>query len=187
MWDNIIVRQGDWLMLVDSDPVTDPAGTLAIESMVGGWVVAGGGELGLFRPNPRYRPADPAAPADPIDALLRRGASGVPVGGDLLAAVCGSVVEIGCDTTGIPVTGIAPDGVQCVPVVSAAIHRGRLDIPQWLPVAGAALPDVLPAGADILLNPESPARFRLAADAVARARSERSRRREQSREYLRGN
>jgi hypothetical protein len=157
------VRRGDWLVLVDprwqetAPEVMPPSGVI-----LGGWMIGKDGVAGPFEPNPNYVPADETLPTDPIDAVLRRSADGDDIGGEeIIAALRGAVVEIGCDNQNEPLVGPAPDGAPCVAVATAALHKHRVEADRWWPVQGTALPDIVPAGADILLNPGSPAQFRL--------------------------
>ncbi|WP_406280621.1 hypothetical protein OH799_14775 [Nocardia sp. NBC_00881] len=51
----------------------------------------------------------------------------------------------------------APDGVPCVQVATADVHRPTVD--RWWPVVGSRLPEIVPAGADILIDPGGSAQF----------------------------
>ncbi|MEU1521636.1 type VII secretion system-associated protein [Nocardia rhamnosiphila] len=157
------VRQGDWLVFVDpgwneqSPEVMPPP-----ELILGGWIIDEDGNPGPFEPNPNYVPTDETLPTDPIDAALRRAADGDnAVGEKIIAALRDAVVEIGCDNRNDPLVGRAPDGALCVVVATAAIHKHRVEADRWWPVLGAMLPEIVPDGADILINPGSPTRFRL--------------------------
>ena len=156
------VRWGDWLVLVDPRwQETAPEVMPPSEVILGGWLVGKDGVAGLFEPNPHYFPTDETLPTDPIDALLRRSADGDDVDGEeIIAALRNAVVEIGCDNQNEPLIGPAPDGALCVPVATAALHKHRVEAARWWPAQCTALATIVPAGADILLNPGSPAQFR---------------------------
>lgn len=157
------IRQGDWLVLVDPGwQETAPEVMPPSEMILGGWMVGQDGVPGPFEPNPNYIPADDSLPTDPIDAVLRRAVEGDDItGDDIIAALRDAVVEIGCDEQGEPLVGPAPDGVLCIAVATAAIHKHRVDADRWWPVLGTMLPDIVPADIDILINPGHPAQFRL--------------------------
>ncbi|WP_433574643.1 type VII secretion system-associated protein [Nocardia brasiliensis] len=161
------VRQGNWFVLLDpswtgSDP---PA-----EAIVGGWMVARDGGIGPFQPNPRYVPADESVPTDPIDALLRAAADGAAVGEQLVTTIRASVVLIACDEKNQPIVMHAPDSVPSVLVATAERHTVRPMTDRWWPVVGERLPRFVPHGVDVLLNPSSPARFRLLTEALRQPR-----------------
>nr|WP_157106701.1 type VII secretion system-associated protein [Nocardia arthritidis] len=158
-----VVRRADWVVFVDSGwHETSPEAMPPPELILGGWMIREDGIPGPFEPNPNYVPTDEALPTDPIDAALRRAADGDNVTGEeIIAALRDAVVEIGCDNRNEPLVGRAPDGAQCVVVATAAIHKHRFEADRWWPVLGAALSDIVPDGADILINPGSPTRFLL--------------------------
>ncbi|MBF6136032.1 type VII secretion system-associated protein [Nocardia otitidiscaviarum] len=157
------VRRGDWLVLTHpSWQGSAPEMMPPPEVILGGWLIGEDGTPGPFEPNPNYVPTDETLPTDPLDAVLRRISNGDNVGGDeIIAALRGAVVEIGCDDRNEPLVGSAPDGVACVAVATAAIHKQRVEADRWWPVQGTVLPDIVPAGVDILINPGGPAQFRL--------------------------
>ncbi|MCU1640376.1 MAG: hypothetical protein JWN03_651 [Nocardia sp.] len=158
-----VVQQGDWFVLVDpSWQETTPEVMPPSGAILGGWKVGEEGKPGPFEPNPNYVPADDSLPTDPLDAVLRRVANGDDITGDeVIAALRDAVVEIGCDNQNHPLIGPAPDGVPCVAVATAAIHKDRVEADRWWPVLGAGLPDIVPVDVDILLNPGSSAQFLL--------------------------
>ncbi|WP_051133066.1 type VII secretion system-associated protein [Nocardia paucivorans] len=165
-----VIRRDNWLMLVD--PRWQESASAAVppeEMIVGGWLLGEDGEPGPFQPNPNYLPADDSAPTDPTDAVLRRSVRGDDVGDEIVPTLRDAVVEIGCDEYNEPLVGSAPDGVPCVAVVTAAVHKRRVDADRWWPVPGSALPDLVPPGVDILINPGSPAQFRLLTRALRRS------------------
>lgn len=132
------------------------------EVILGGWAIGEDGIPGPFEPNPNYAPSDEALPTDPIDAVLRRISNGDNVTGEeIIAALRNAVVEIGCDNQNEPLVIRAPDGAPCAAVATAAIHKRRVKAERWWPVLGTMPADIVPGGADILLNPGSPTQFRL--------------------------
>lgn len=156
------IQRDNWLVLVDpARHEATPEAELPPEVIVGGWMLDESGKPGPFQPNPHYEPADDSSPTDPTDAVLRRAARGDDVGGEIVPTLRDAVVEIGCDERDEPLVGPAPDGVLCVAVVTAAVHKRRVEADRWWPVLGSALADIVPADVDILLNPGGPAQFRL--------------------------
>lgn len=158
-----VVQQGDWLVLVvPSRQESAPEVMSPPEVILGGWMLDEDGNPGPFEPNPNYIPVDDSLPTDPVDAVLRRIVAGDAVAGDdIIAALRDAVVEIGCDEQDEPLVGPAPDGVPCVAVATAAIHKHRVEADRWWPVLGATLPEIVPPDVDIWLNPGDPAQFRL--------------------------
>ncbi|MFR9774081.1 type VII secretion system-associated protein [Nocardia sp. SC052] len=155
-----------WIAL--TDPRLQPADSsepTPPEAIVGGWVLNEDGSPGLFEPNPSYMPAD-GSPSDPVDAVLRLVAAGADAAGEIVPAIHGALVEIGCDDDDQPLIGRDPDGVACVVVVTAAVHKYGLDVERWALVPGALLPNIVPPGVDIMLNPAGPAAMRLRTDAL---------------------
>ena len=136
------------------------------EVVVGGWLLDSDGKPGPFQPNPDFVPSGPDTPSDPIDAVLRRVGRGDKVGDQLVPAVLDAVVEIAVDDAGNPLVGPAPDGVPCVGVATAPLHKARVEAPRWRSLVGRNLPAVVPPGAGILLNPDGPAAFRLTMEAL---------------------
>ncbi|WP_328406937.1 type VII secretion system-associated protein [Nocardia sp. NBC_00403] len=164
------VRHNNWFVLVDPGwNQGDPTASPPVEVIVGGWELHDNGGTGPFRPNPRYRPSAPTVPTDPIDAVLRLIAEGQQPRTELVAAVRDAIVEIGCDVHGQPLLGTAPDSTPCVVVATAELQKAHLDVDQWIPVHGSALPDIIPSGADVLLNPAGAAPFRLRTEALRSA------------------
>lgn len=143
----------DWLVLIDPGWRGDtPQSTPPAEVMVGGWTVNPDRKLGLFEPNPRYRPLHSSTPTDPIDALARLTAAGEDHRADIIRVLRDTVVQIGCDQDNEPVV-VSPDtGVPCVLVVTAEIHKQQATIPRWWPIVGNTLADIIPDGVDVLFN-----------------------------------
>lgn len=164
------IRHNNWFVL--ADPGWEQAGSAASpppHAIVGGWELREDGSTGPFRPNPRYRPGDPTVPTDPIDALLRLIAAGEQLGTELVNTIRDSIVEIGCDERNRPLLGTAPDNTPCVVIVTAELQKNHVDVDRWLPVDGGKLADIIPPGADLLLNPTGGAPFRLRADVLRSA------------------
>ncbi|MCX4095531.1 type VII secretion system-associated protein [Nocardia sp. alder85J] len=160
-------RQGNWFVLVDPAWNTTAVGSPPVEMIVGGWMLDEDGTTRPFQPNPGYRPSTETAPSDPVDAVLRRISAGENrLGEELLTTLRDTVVEIGCDEHKRPLIGSAPDGVDCVVVATAELQKAGIDADRWVPVHGRLLPDIIPPGADILINPNGRAPFRLATDTL---------------------
>ncbi|MGW4720454.1 type VII secretion system-associated protein [Nocardia sp. NPDC004260] len=164
------VRRGDWFVLFDPTwrgaPDQEPP---PVEMMVGGWRLEEDGTLGPFRPNPAYRPQTPDTPSDPLDALLRLVTADEDCGDQIIPALLHTVVEIACDEHDQPRTAASPDGIPCVVVVTAEIHKQRLASSRWIPVLGSRLSEIIPDGTDMLFNPGSGHPFRLATTAIRAA------------------
>ncbi|WP_159851083.1 type VII secretion system-associated protein [Nocardia sp. CY41] len=161
------VRHGDWFVLFDPNWSGDPTrDTPPVEVMVGGWRLEENGTLGPFRPNPGYRPQTPDTSSDPIDALLRLIAAGQDCGDQIVPTLLHTVVEIACDEDNRPRTALSPDDIPCVVVVTAELHKQHLPVPCWVSVLGSRLPEIIPDGTDVWVNPGSDHPFRLAATAI---------------------
>ncbi|MBB5803417.1 hypothetical protein F4560_003185 [Saccharothrix ecbatanensis] len=158
---------GDWAVLVDPEwrprfPDEQPPA----EAMVGGWPLDEEGNLGLFQPNPDFVPAGDASPTDPVDAVLRLVARGEADVDALIPTIRNAVLEVAVSDDGQLMIGAAPDGVPCVAVATAAVHRKRVGTEHWGQVTADDLVQVLPEGTDILLNPDGQASLRLVASAL---------------------
>lgn len=161
------IRHGDWLVLLDPRWAADaPDGNPPASAIMGGWGLDESGAAGPFEPNPDYRPSDAATPTDPIDTVLRRAVAGENVTDRIVPTFRDSIVHIGCDEAGEPLVGPAPDGVTCVPVVTAEVHKQRVGPVHWRKIWGGALADIVPPDVDILVNPGGPAQFRLVTRAL---------------------
>ncbi|WP_318214070.1 type VII secretion system-associated protein [Streptomyces sp. SCL15-6] len=165
------IRQGRWYVLPEQGlALQGPSGHQdpPMERVVGGWPLDEDGRCGPFEPNPRYVPDSAAKPTDPVHALLRLFARGE--GQDsvdrFLALLRHTVLEVACDEQGRLLQMSAPDGTPCLPVVTAALHARRLPPVRWEPVQGRTLPEIAPAGVDLLLNPGDSAQFRLLTEAL---------------------
>jgi hypothetical protein len=159
------------LLLIDpSWQANTPAENLPADAIAGGWMLADDGTTtGPFEPNPDYVPRDPTTPTDPLDTVLRMIADGAELGERIIPTLRDAVVHIGCDEQNQPLIGPAPDGVSCVPVATAEVHKRRVAADRWFPVAGSKLAEIVPHGVDILINPGGPAQFRLATETLRHA------------------
>ncbi|MGW5382739.1 type VII secretion system-associated protein [Nocardia sp. NPDC003963] len=165
-----VAHDNNWFVLIDPGwDGTVLSGPPPVGAVVGGWELRADGRPGPFRPNPHYRPSGPDVPTDPLDAVLRRIAAGEPLGTDLLRMLRESVVEIGCDESGHPLPGRAPDKTACVVVATAELQKDRIDVDRWLPIQGRDLPAAIPPGMDVLFNPAGAAPLRLHAAALSSA------------------
>ncbi|MEV0297688.1 type VII secretion system-associated protein [Nocardia sp. NPDC050710] len=155
-------RQGDWILLVDPGftPPT-PSSPPPDSAIVGGWQVEQNRGTGPFEPNPDYVPSSESTPTDPTDAVLCLIRDGAALGDELIRTLSDSVVEIACDVQDNPIVDVAPDGVACVLVATAAVQKQGIDAPRWWPLVGRALPDVVQPGVDIFLNPHGRVPMRL--------------------------
>ncbi|WP_240653845.1 type VII secretion system-associated protein [Streptomyces sp. AcE210] len=135
---------------------------------VGGWPLDEDGRCGPFEPNPHYVPDSAAKPTDPTHALLRLLVKGQGSVDRLLALLRHTVLEVACDEQGQPLLVSAPNGTPCLPVVTAALHTRRLPPARWERVLGRTLPEIAPAGVDILLNPGDRAQILLFAEGLRR-------------------
>ncbi len=161
------IRQDNWFVLLDPHWHADTAeDNPPPEVMVGGWMLDDHGALGPFHPNPRYVPLTDSTPSDPLDALVQLIAQGEDRGEEIVPTLQNSIVQIACDDNDQPVVGPAPDGVPCVLVLTAEIHKQRLSVPHWWPIVGKRLPEIVPPGADILVNPGCDRQFRLTSSAL---------------------
>ncbi|EST18126.1 hypothetical protein M877_39570 (plasmid) [Streptomyces niveus NCIMB 11891] len=167
------IRQGQWYVLPEQGLAGGgPSGSrdLPTDLVVGGWPLDEDGCCGPFEPNPHYVPDSPAKPTDPAHALLRLFAKGRGEGSvdRFLALLRHTVLEVACDEQGQPLLVSAPNGTQCLPVVTAALHTRRLPPARWERVLGRTLPEIVPAGVEILLNPGDRAQFLLFAEGLRR-------------------
>ncbi|MFD6533522.1 type VII secretion system-associated protein [Streptomyces sp. NPDC060184] len=158
------VRQDGWLLLPEPNwnprTRTDP---LPVEAMVGGWQLDEEGRPGPFQPNPHYVPDAPSTPTDPLHELLCLAASGRGdrIGDQLVSTLRNTVVDLAVEEPDRLVVGPSPDGVACVAIVTAEVHKRRLHGIRWVSVQGSELPGIVPADLDILINPGDPAQIRL--------------------------
>jgi hypothetical protein len=164
-------EHGQWIILVDPAwRAPAPGVRPPVEAVVGGWLVAADGSYGGFHANAGYLPSNPDSPTDPVDATLRlvaRGEAGVDA---LLAALRDATVAVAIDQHASPVIDQSPDGVPSVLVTTAAVHRHRVRVQEWMDIPTARLGEWLPEqGVDVLLNPGAPTSIRLSAEVFRRA------------------
>ncbi|MFG1790553.1 type VII secretion system-associated protein [Nocardia sp. NPDC049149] len=148
----------EWLALVSPAWVPAFSGQQPPRNrIVGGWPVSAGGAAGPFQPNPGYVPADDSEPTDPIDAILWLIAGGERLVDDLVSALRRWAVVIACDEQDRPTVVTAPNGSSCVMAATAEVQKLGVTASHWMSVLGVDLPDIVPAGVDILLNPNGSA------------------------------
>jgi hypothetical protein len=167
-------RENEWLFLLDpSWQSQDESAPPPVEAILGGWQLENG-EATYFRPNPGYRPSTPDAPTDPADATLQLVARGEADGGQLLAVLGSSVLDIAVDEDGVALVVPSPDDVPSVLVTTAPAHQRQLTVSDWVEVTLVELADALPdEGIDVLLNPTAPCSLRLATKAIKQFVAER--------------
>lgn len=166
-------RQTRWLVL--TAPGWEPAEAAQQpppEAIMGGWQIDDDGRSGPFEPNLAYLPADESLPSDPLDAILRQAAGDASQSDDkrnlirdFIATLRHSVVDIGCDADDRPMLGTS-EGVPCVLIATAAVHRQGVEVDRWRPLVGDKIADVVPADVEVLINPGSRASCRLTVAAL---------------------
>ncbi|WP_244876724.1 type VII secretion system-associated protein [Winogradskya consettensis] len=154
------------LLLIDPGWLPDSDDDPPVDAVIGLWPRRDDGTLGPFRSNPDYRPVDDNSPTDPIEALIRVALAGDAEIDDLLTVLRDSTMEIALNGDGRPLILRADDGVRCVVVATSEPHRLRIASPDWRLVDAAELRALLPDGADVLVNPNSPVPARLAGEFV---------------------
>jgi len=159
----------DYIVLLDPAWSAGDSGEPPVEAVAGLWPVRADGTLGRFRSNPDYRPVDPDAPTDPIDAALRDLAYADSSVEQLQVVLRDSLLELALNGDDRPLVVRSPDDALCAVVVSAEPHRRRVAAPLWARVTIEEVAERLPAGADVLVNPDGPAAMRLTADFIRRA------------------
>lgn len=162
----------NWLVMVDPNWVRSGDQAPPTHVIVGAWPLDEDDQPGPFQPNPEFVPSGPGTPTDPIDAVLRRIGQGQQVVDQLIPAVQNTVVEIAVDENTHPLIAPAPDGVPCIAIATAPLHKAHIRAQLWYPLPGDNLIDIVPDGVDILLNPDGPASMRLATQALRDARNE---------------
>jgi hypothetical protein len=156
--------QETWILLMD--PAWRPAHeneTPPIEAVVGLWPVAED-EVGKFRANPEYVPADENSPSDPLDAALRlvlRGSAGAD---QIQLMLRDSAFDIAMNGDGRPLITKSPDDLPCVVLATGEQHRRRVSSPEWRRIDLDELVVLLVDGVDVLINPAGPASVRLTGD-----------------------
>ncbi|ASO18681.1 hypothetical protein FHR81_000942 [Actinoalloteichus hoggarensis] len=155
----------NWVMLPSRDWRHREGETPPPEAIVGAWPLDATGGVGLFEPNPGYRPAGPQVPTDPADAAIRLALGGdVEASGQIVGLLWAAVLETPVSEDGRPLVTSSPDHVPCVVVATAAVNRARIEAPSWRRVSAAELADLLPEATDLLINPGGPAAMRLLAE-----------------------
>ncbi|SDY07680.1 hypothetical protein SAMN05421504_104427 [Amycolatopsis xylanica] len=155
------------LLLVDpawrpTEQMPDPPA----ETAIGAWLIRADGTRSRFQPNPVYRPSTPDSPFDPVDAELRRLATGAQ-GTDALYETLRDVdLALAIDASGTPLIRPAPDGIPSLLVTTSPPLRASVDAPAWTDVT---LADLASSGAHVLLNPGSAASMRLNPEALRTA------------------
>ncbi|MEU4164151.1 type VII secretion system-associated protein [Actinoplanes sp. NPDC026670] len=150
------------------DPAWTPGpddGSPPASAVAGSWPVAADGRIAGFRPNPAYRPIDPDAPADPLDALLR----GTPPVELVQLLLRDAVFDVACDEQGRPLVVYAPDHTLCLIVATSAPQRDIVPVAGWQRTDLLGLIGQLDDGVDVLANPYGPAPARITGDDVRAA------------------
>ncbi|WP_370948054.1 type VII secretion system-associated protein [Amycolatopsis sp. cg5] len=166
-----MTSSSELLLLVDpawrpTDLEPDPPA----ETAIGAWLIHADGTRSRFQPNPVYRPSTPDSPFDPVDAELRRLATGAPMTQALYETLRDVDLSLATDLAGTPLVRPAPDGIPSLLVTTSPPLRTYADAPAWLDVTLTDLATALPSsGLDVLLNPGSPASLRLTTPALHKA------------------
>jgi hypothetical protein len=157
-------KPGQWLYVVD--PAFDPDGAVPPYGVVGAWKVDERGEIisGAFRPNEHYRPSPVAlglpAPTDPVDRAVQRAATGHGSEAELVEALLGSEVFVFDLGTG-DLYVIDDEQGPKLQVFTAEDHLPRRDEFRWRRLAGREVARRVAPGADVQVNPGSPASVRI--------------------------
>ncbi|MFC5287865.1 type VII secretion system-associated protein [Actinokineospora guangxiensis] len=164
-------EQGGLIFLVDNEWRPEEEGqNPPITAMLGAWRVSADGFRGRFQPNPLYLPSTPDSPPDPVDAVLRKLASGEFDPEHLPEVLAEVRYGIALDERGVAVVRPAPDGTPAVLVTTAYAHRDRVDAARWRDVTLVQLADALPAtGVHVLVNPGAPHSLLVLADSIRKA------------------
>ena len=164
-------RSGGLIFLVDNEwkPSADEENP-PITAMLGAWRVSADGTRGRFQPNPLYLPSTPDSPPDPVDAVLRKLATGEFDPEHLPEVLAEVMYGIALDERGVAMVRAAPDGTPAVLVTTAYVHRDRVDAAHWRNITLAQLAEALPAdGVHVLVNPGAPHSLLVLADSVRKA------------------
>jgi hypothetical protein len=135
-----------------------------VDAVVGLWPVEESGELGKFRSNPGYRPADASSPTDPLDAVLRLAMLGRAEPAHIQLMLRDTLFDLAVGIDGRPLVTKSPDDVACVVVATGEPHRARVVSPGWWRVGIADLVKRLGGDVDVLFNPGGPSSIRLTGD-----------------------
>jgi hypothetical protein len=162
---------GSWLYSID--PGYDPDGSVPPHAVIGAWPVDPDGEPGEFVTNPGYRPSqlsllftDPAGsggetgpaaeaglPTDPVDAAMRRAATGQGTEAAVLDALAGTTVYLPTNAAG-ELTAYEDEDGPYVTVLTDP-RQASPAAPRLLPVESAELLGLLPDETALWINPES--------------------------------
>ncbi|MFC4031732.1 SseB family protein [Streptomyces polygonati] len=164
---------GSWLYSID--PGYDPDGTVPPHAVIGAWPVGPDGEPGEFVTNPGYRPSQlsllftdqagsgpagdggPAGeaglPTDPVDAAMRRAATGQGTEAAVLDALAGTTVYLPTNAAG-ELTAYEDEDGPYVTVLTDP-RQAPPAAPRLLPVESAELLGLLPDETALWINPES--------------------------------
>ncbi len=137
-----------------------------VTAVVGAWPIASDGAVGGFRPNPHFRPGDPEAPADPLDALLRGAAPESPPVELVQLLLRDAVVDVALDPQGTPLVVYSPDDALCLLVATSAPQRDPVPVAGWRRTDLLGLIGLLSDGVDVLVNPYGPVPARIDGDDV---------------------
>ncbi|MCK2244219.1 MULTISPECIES: type VII secretion system-associated protein [unclassified Crossiella] len=155
----------NWFLLMDPEwrPATEHEPP-PLEAVVGLWPVEEGGQVGKFRANPEYVPADENSPSDPLDAVLRLVLQGRAEVDHIQLMLRDTLFDIGMNGDGRPLLTRSPDDLLCVVVASGEQHRRRISSPEWRRIDLDELVVLLADGVDVLFNPGGTASVRLTGD-----------------------
>ncbi|WP_436535575.1 type VII secretion system-associated protein [Actinoplanes sp. HUAS TT8] len=159
-----------YLLMMDPDWTPGPDDEVPpVTAMAGSWPVGSDGDIGGFRPNPDYRPADPDAPADPLDALLRTAVTEAPPVELVRLLLRDTMVDVACDEHEHPLVVYSPDHALCLIVATSAPQRDIVPVAGWLRTDLLGLAGLLDDGVDVLVNPYGPVPARITGDDVRAA------------------
>ncbi len=157
-----------WLYVID--PAFDPDGEVPPHGVVGAWWVNGRGQIsGEFRRNPGYRPSPRALelerPADPLDDLLQRAATGHASDAELVGALLDAELFVFAREDR-PGRLYSVEGHEGRRLLQAFTSEARLpaEWARWEKVTGRGLAPAL-AGPDLELNPGGPVSVRIPGEA----------------------
>ncbi|SEF27756.1 hypothetical protein SAMN05421837_1031023 [Amycolatopsis pretoriensis] len=155
-------KRENWFLLMD--PAWQPVAendTPPLSAVVGVWPLDSAGTIGKFRPNPDYEPSDENSPADPLDAVLHLAMRGESQAELLQLMLRETVFDVAMNGDGRPMVTKSPDDIPCVVVVTAEVHRRRINSPEWQRSDLTQLAELLDDGVDALFNPGGAASVRL--------------------------
>lgn len=165
-------EEGRWSFIVDPawQPTDDDDNDPPLEAVVGAWFVDADGNVGMFQPNPAYKPSQEDFPTDPVDAAVQLVARGDGDSSELLGSMHAVMYGIALNDEGAAIVAPAPDEAPSLLVTTSPAHRSRVYADNWAELTLVQLADLLPEeGVDVLINPGAPASMRLLASAVKQA------------------